>query len=78
VRALEPDEPGIPVAERPLRELAVIMEEARTAAQPVVNFRDEAQMRGRPLPFSDLEFDFAEGSDFENFRDGLRKTGLTE
>ena len=52
------------------------MEEARTAAQRVVNFRDEAQMSGHPLPFSDLEFDFAEGTDLDHFRDGLRKAGL--
>ncbi len=54
------------------------MEEARTAAQRVVNFRDEAQMSGRPLPFSDLKFDFADGADLDHFRDGLRKAGLME
>ena len=54
------------------------MEEARTAAPRVVNFRDEAQMSGRPLPFSDLEFDFADGADLDHFRDGLRKAGLME
>jgi adenylate cyclase len=52
------------------------MEEARTAAQRVVNFRNEAQMSGHPLPFSDLEFDFAEDTDLDHFRDGLRKAGL--
>ncbi len=54
------------------------MEEARTAAQRVVNFREEAQMSGRPLPFSDLEFDFTDGADLDHFRDGLRKAGLME
>ena len=54
------------------------MEEARAAAQRVVNFREEAQMSGRPLPFSDLEFDFTDGADLDHFRDGLRKAGLME
>ena len=54
------------------------MEEARTAAQRVIGFRDEAQKSGRPLPFSDLEFDFADTSDLDHFRDGLRKAGLME
>ncbi len=54
------------------------LEEARTAAQRVVNFREEAQMSGRPSPFSDLEFDFTDGADLDHFRDGLRKAGLME
>jgi adenylate cyclase len=54
------------------------MEEARIAAKRVISFRDEAQTSGRPLPFSDLEFDFADTLDLDHFRDGLRKAGLME
>jgi len=54
------------------------MEEARIAAKRVISFRNEAQTSGRPLPFSDLEFDFADTLDLDHFRDGLRKAGLME
>jgi len=35
-------------------------------------------MSGHPWPFSDLEFDFVDGSDLDHFRDGLRKAGVIE
>jgi adenylate cyclase len=54
------------------------MEEARIAAKRVISFRDEAQTSGHPLPFSNLEFDFADTLDLDHFRDGLRKAGLME
>ena len=54
------------------------MEEAHTAALRVISFRDEALLSGRPLPFSDLEFDFADTLDLDHFRDGLLKAGLME
>ena len=52
--------------------------EAKTAAQRVLSYRDEALNSGRPLPFSELEFDFMDSADYEHFRDGLRKAGLLE
>jgi adenylate cyclase len=54
------------------------MVEAKTAAQRVLSYRDESRKSGRPLPFSELEFDFMDGSDYEHFRDGLHKAGLLE